>query len=120
MHIPMDETTRVQWWPVMGPQQPAAQERLSAEKIVPLTEDQAKALVGKALGDANEGSPYLVRGVYLWRGPKFGVHYANGELLVAHTSMGAFTTSWRPNRYALVVRLKTAPRRVVVMCGCAV
>ena len=113
----LDESATLPHWPVVEGEQSAAQDRLEKEKIVRLTEEEAERLAGEVPGNREAGTPYLVRAVYLFLEPgRFEVFYKNRELVVTHTSLGT-DTAWRVKRYALIVRLKEHPTRVITECS---
>ena len=113
--------SQLQHWEVIETKQGEAQAMLAEGRHVQLTEDQARELAGPEL-PADEGtSPYLLRGVYLWNpSGGFRVYLAeDGRVLVRHTAMGG-ATAWRVKRYALIVRLRAAPKKVICSCGAVV
>jgi hypothetical protein len=114
--IPLDQSTEIKSWLVTQSQLFAAEERLAGVKIVAITEEEAKVLVGESPGDASAGHPYLVRAVYIFGPPQgFSVYLKDGELVVLYATRG-LGTAWRVSRHALVVRLKAPPTKVLVWC----
>lgn len=101
---------------VMDTKEAAAERMLAGASYVPITDDQAKDLIGLPIRPYPGTQPYLVRGVSLGkRAELFDVfELKDDDILVFSNCMGHAAAPMR--RQALVVQLAQPPRQVFVLC----